>query len=318
MNLVTLFTLFQSVLSIPLLSLNSTYMDRYNGYIKEYNKEFSYDNFNTFKKNIMIIDETNSQNKSYTLEINNIADRGNFNTMIYKPKNDHQEYYNFTDIIVPFSVDWRKEDAVTDVKNQGHCGGCWAFSTTGSIEGLIAIKTGSLFNISEQQLIDCSVEGNHGCEGGIMEYGYKYVINNKGLCSEKEYPYIGQDGQCQSCKNVVSIDNYSDITPNDEKVLKRAVAQQPVSVAIQANLSSFQLYSGGVYSDPNCGDKLDHGVLVVGYGHDLIHGMDYWLIKNSWGPYWGEDGYIRIQRNTETESGLCGISAQPTIPLLDN
>lgn len=317
MNLLTIFTLFQSTFSIP-LSLNSTFMNKYNQYIQEYNKNFSYDHFQIFKKNKIIIDDFNSNNESYTLELNQFADRNNFHSEIYKPNNDHQDFIHFTeDIIPPFNVDWREKNAVTNVKDQGHCGGCWAFSTTGSIEGLIAINTGKLFNISEQQLIDCSSdEGNHGCEGGIMEQGYEFVIKNNGICSEEEYPYTAIDGICQDCKNVVQINKYGDITPNNEKVLKRAVAQQPVSVAIQANLTSFQLYSKGIYSDPNCGNQLDHGVLIVGYGHDFFHGMDYWLVKNSWGPKWGEEGYIRIQRNTDTNSGLCGIAMQPTIPLL--
>ena len=316
MNILAIFTLFQSVLSVPLL-LNSTFMTEYNNYIKEYQKDFSYDHFSTFKKNRMVIDEINNGNESYTLQINQFADNDGLHSKIYKPKNDHQEYYELTNDLIPFHVDWRDKGAVTNVKNQGHCGGCWAFSTTGSIEGLIAIQSGNLFNISEQQLIDCSTsEGNHGCEGGIMEKGYQYVINNDGICSEEEYPYTAQDGECQECKSIVKISKYGDITPNSEKILKRAVAKQPVSVAIQANLSTFQLYSSGIYSDPNCGDELDHGVLVVGYGYDILHDMEYWIVKNSWGSGWGENGYIRIQRNTETKSGLCGITSQPTIPLL--
>lgn len=319
MRILTLFTFLQNIFAIP-LSLNSTYMNKYNEYITKYNKTFSYDNFELFKNRIMIIDETNTQNKSYTLGINQFMDEKYSETMIMNVKNDHKETYEVDDsMIVPFSVDWRKRNAVTEVKNQGKCGSCWAFSTTGSIEGLIAISTDKLFNISEQQLIDCSFdEGNHGCEGGIMENGYRYVINNGGICSEKEYPYTGSDGECETCQTIVSIDKYGDITPNNEKILKRAVAQQPVSAAIQANLTSFRLYSRGIYSDPECGDQLDHGILIVGYGYDILHDMEYWLVKNSWGPNWGENGYIRIQRNTDTKSGICGISTQPTIPLLKN
>lgn len=318
MNLLKLlYALIQPILSLS-LSLNSTSMNEYNQYIKDYNKDFSYENFHIFKKNKMIIDSFNSNNESYTLEINQFTDNNNFNSEIYKPNNDHQDFYIISeDLNVPSKIDWREKNAVTHVKNQGKCGGCWAFSTTGSVEGLIAINTGKLLNISEQQLIDCSSnEGNNGCEGGLMQQGYQYIIDNNGICSEEEYPYTASDGICQDCKNIVQINKYGEITPNSEKVLKRAVAQQPVSVAIQANLTSFQLYSRGVYSDPNCGDQLDHGVLIVGYGHDLFHGMDYWLVKNSWGPKWGENGYIRIERNTNSPSGLCGIAMQPTIPLL--
>ena len=186
------------------------------------------------------------------------------------------------------------------------------FSTTGSIEGIVSIKTGELFNISEQELVDCSSDyGNNGCEGGLMDNGFKYVIDN-GLCSEKEYPYEAVDGNCKRCKSVVDIKNYHDIESN-EKVLKRAVSQQPVSVAIQANLSSFRFYSDGVYSDPMCGDGLDHGVLIVGYGYDLMLNKEYWIVKNSWGEDWGENGYIRIERNSNKEGGMCGITLQASI-----
>ena len=151
-----------------------------------------------------------------------------------------------------------------------------------------------------------------------MDQGFKYIIDNGGICSEEEYPYTGMDGMCNDngCNPVVQIKKYGDIIRKNESILKIAVAQQPVSVAIQANLTSFQLYSSGVYSDPDCGVQLDHGVLVVGYGHDRNVGLDYWLVKNSWGPGWGENGYIRIQRNIENETGLCGISMITSIPLL--
>ena len=234
--------------------------------------------------------------------------------LIYQPSNSS---YGGEDKngIPPFSTDWREKDVITNVKNQGKCGSCWSFSATGSIEAIHAIKTGTLLNISEQQLIDCSVDyGNHGCQGGSMDNAFKYVIDN-GLCSEEDYPYQGIEEQCMDCKGIINISDYKDVIPNNEGILKRVVNQQPVSVAIQANLKSFQLYSSGIYSDPSCGTQLDHGVLIVGYGHDMYHNMDYWIVKNSWGPLWGENGYIRIQRNIENSSGLCGIAMQPSIPI---
>tara|TARA_B100000575_G_C23071592_1_gene617257 strand:- start:406 stop:1284 length:879 start_codon:yes stop_codon:yes gene_type:complete len=292
-------------------------MDQYNQFIDTYDREFSYDNFEVFKKNVEYIEEFNRQNHSYQLEVNQFADMNDFNFNMSLPKIKNEYYKLNDDIIVPEEVDWRKENAVTHVKNQGHCGGCWAFSTTGSVEGIVAIKTGKLLNISEQQLIDCSTqEGNHGCGGGIMDYGFQYIIDNNGICSENDYPYQAMDGQCQECNPIVQINKYGNVFPRNEKILKRAVAQQPVSVAIQANLTSFRLYSNGVYSDFNCGTQLDHGVLIVGYGNDEVSGNDYWLVKNSWGPGWGENGYIRILRGTEKKSGLCGIAIQPCIPLL--
>ena len=279
-------------------------MNKYNSFIEKYNKEFSFEKFEIFKENVKFINYHNDNN--YNLEINKFADEIIHNDNIFTKKQNPNIIIFNNDTLVPLEKDWRKENAVTSVKNQGNCGSCWAFSTTGSIEGIVSIKTGELFNISEQELVDCSSDyGNNGCEGGLMDNGFKYVIDN-GLCSEKEYPYEAVDGNCKRCKSVVEIKNYHDIESN-EKVLKRAVSQQPVSVAIQANLSSFRFYSDGVYSDPMCGDGLDHGVLIVGYGYDLMLNKEYWIVKNSWGEDWGENGYIRIERNSNKEGGMCGI-----------
>lgn len=309
--------LFLSVISffniVTGLSINSTYMNQYIDYIKYYKKDFFYDNFLIFKDNLQLIE--NHKNKSYDLEINQFSDQKiSFTNILYQPSNTTYKGDNIN-VTVPFSIDWRQKDVITNVKNQGNCGSCWSFSATGAIEAIHAISTRNIINISEQQLIDCSGNyGNQGCNGGSMDNAFKYVIDN-GLCSEKEYPYTAQLGECQKCKSIVNISDFKDILPNNEEILKRVVHQQPVSVAIQANLPSFQSYKSGVYSDPSCGKQLDHGVLIVGYGHDFFHNMDYWIVKNSWGPHWGEKGYIRIQRNIDEDSGLCGIAMQPSIPI---
>lgn len=310
-----IFSFFTLINSVYPLEVNSTYMYTYLDYVKEHNKVFNYDNFLTFKNNIEFIQKHNNNNHSYVLEINQLSDQKiSSNPIIYQPTNTT---YGGEDknIILPPSTDWRKKDIITNVKNQGRCGSCWSFSATGSIEAIHAIKTGNLLNISEQQLVDCSGNyGNKGCQGGSMDSAFKYVIDN-GLCSEEEYPYEGTEEKCMGCKEIINITDYKDVIPNNEDILKRVVNQQPVSVAIQANLKSFQLYSSGIYSDPSCGTQLDHGVLIVGYGNDMFHNMDYWIVKNSWGPQWGENGYIRIQRNIENNSGLCGIAMQPSIPI---
>jgi len=310
-----IFSFFTLINSVYPLEVNSTYMYTYLDYVKEYNKVFNYDNFLTFKNNIEFIQKHNNNNHSYVLEINQLSDQKiSSNPIIYQTTNTT---YGGEDknIILPPSTDWRKKDIITNVKNQGRCGSCWSFSATGSIEAIHAIKTGNLLNISEQQLVDCSGNyGNKGCQGGSMDSAFKYVIDN-GLCSEEEYPYEGTEGKCMVCKDVINISDYKDVIPNNEDILKRVVNQQPVSVAIQANLKSFQLYSSGIYSDPSCGTQLDHGVLIVGYGNDMFHNMDYWIVKKKWGPQWGENGYIRIQRNIENNSGLCGIAMQPSIPI---
>lgn len=272
--------------------------------------------------NSFFVNHHNSLNLSYKVEENIFKDR-NYTNEFYLSENHYvQNSFNQkldfrSDELIPNNFDWREKNAVSSVKNQGDCGGCWAFSATGAIEGLVSIKKNVLYNLSQQELIDCSSNyGNHGCEGGSMNLAFQYVVDN-GLCLNISYPYEGIDDNCEKkdCKSVVKINNYTNIVNNDEKVLKRAVYQQPVSVAIQANKRSFQLYHSGIYSDLDCGTQLDHGVLLVGYGYDLFHDMDYWIIKNSWGKTWGEEGYIRIQRNIDDPRGLCGVAMQPSIPL---
>ncbi len=216
---------------------------------------------------------------------------------------------------VPASVDWRNEQAVTSVKDQGQCGSCWTFSATGAIEGAWAISTGQLIDLSEQEMVDCATGiayGSHGCNGGIMEGAFKFVIAN-GQCSLASYPYTAKDGTCQKCTAVAKITSCSDVKPNDQISLKAAVAQQPVAVAIEADTRYFQSYSSGILTSTSCGTTLDHGVLVVGYGEE--NGQKYWLVKNSWGTSWGDKGYVKIARSESTnDEGICGIAMDPSFP----
>eukprot|EP00455_Lapot_gusevi_P026307 TRINITY_DN2777_c0_g1_i2.p1 TRINITY_DN2777_c0_g1~~TRINITY_DN2777_c0_g1_i2.p1 ORF type:complete len:275 (+),score=116.30 TRINITY_DN2777_c0_g1_i2:205-1029(+) len=234
---------------------------------------------------------------------------------IYRAANAAPFHANAT---IPATVDWVAKGAVTPVKNQQQCGSCWAFSTTGSIEGAWFLAKGKLVSLSEQQLVDCSqAEGNQGCNGGLMDQGFQYVEQN-GLCTEDSYPYTAQDGQCASsnCTSVVQISSFKDVAQNNEDALAQAVAQQPVSVAIEADQSGFQFYSGGVF-DGQCGTNLDHGVLVVGYGTDSASGELYWKVKNSWGASWGDQGYIKLVRRTGSgQPGQCGIAMQPSYPIV--
>jgi len=264
------------------------------------------------------ITKHNSENHSY------VVGENRFINVTYNDEFIHMNHYNYEKIkynIVDFddlnkySVDWRNETKVSSVKNQGECGGCWAFSSVGAIESAWAIKHNILYDLSEQELIDCSSK-NNGCEGGSMDLAFQYVIEN-GLCSNVSYPYTAQDGSCDdNCKTLVQISNYSDILENSEKMLALAVQHQPVSVAIQANKRSFQMYQSGIYSDIDCGFELDHGVLLVGYGYDKKYDMDYWIVKNSWSTSWGENGYIRIQKGINDERGLCGIAMAPSVPIV--
>lgn len=217
----------------------------------------------------------------------------------------------------PESVDWRSKGAVTPVKNQQQCGSCWAFSATGSMEGANFIKNGNLVSLSEQQLVDCSgPQGDKGCFGGIMDSAFRYVIQNGGIDSESDYPYSARTGSCSTSKaqkHAVKLTSFQDVPPNDEGQLESAVAQQPVSVAIEADQPNFQFYKSGVF-DAACGTQLDHGVLVVGYGAD--NGKPYWIVKNSWGEGWGNNGYIWIAKNIQKKEGQCGIAMQPSFPIV--
>jgi len=216
------------------------------------------------------------------------------------------------------AVDWRDHNAVTPVKNQGQCGSCWSFSSTGAMEGNLAVESGSLVSLSEKMLMDCSTE-NHSCEGGLMDYAFKFVIENGGIDSESDYPYVAQDGTCdlgKRAKHVATFSGYQDVPENNADQLAAAVSKQPVSVAIQANREEFQLYSGGVLDSARCGYQLDHGVLVVGMTDESnTEFPNAWIVKNSWGGSWGVEGYIYISRETDTDRrGICGILEDPSYP----
>lgn len=216
------------------------------------------------------------------------------------------------------SVDWSSKGAVTPVKDQGQCGSCWAFSTTGSVESATYLSTGKLPSLSEQELVDCAGFPNMGCNGGSMASAMSWISRNGGLCSESDYPYTsgdGSKGSCakSSCSAAASVSGKTSVSASNEDALAAAVEQQPVSVAIEADQRAFQLYSSGVFTS-SCGTNLDHGVLAVGFGTD--GGQDYWKVKNSWGSSWGENGYIRLGRGSEfnSGSGQCGIAMQPVFP----
>jgi C1A family cysteine protease len=219
----------------------------------------------------------------------------------------------------PIAIDWRQKGAVTSVKDQGQCGSCWTFSSTGAVEGAWAISTGQLVDLSEQELVDCAKGtsyGSHGCNGGQMEGAFKYIIEH-GQCADASYPYTSgvtkTGGTCQKCSSVAHISSCSDVKPNDQISLKAAVAQQPIAIAIEADTRYFQSYSSGILTSSSCGTNLDHGVLIVGYGTE--NGQDYWIVKNSWGNTWGDKGYVKIARSSSTnDPGVCGIAMDPSFP----
>lgn len=222
---------------------------------------------------------------------------------------------------LPDYVNWIAMGGVTPVKNQGACGSCWAFSTTGALEGAKYVKTGELVALSEQNLLDCDHK-DLGCSGGLMDNAFKFDEKSGGLCSEADYPYEAVQGKVcnpMNCTDVPGseVETFYDVPPADEKSLLAAIASQPISVAIQADQFAFQFYKGGVLTDDSCGDNLDHGVLAVGYGSDLDTNEPYFLVKNSWGETWGEEGYIRLSRNSKGENGMCGILKMASYPVVE-
>ncbi|EZG57133.1 putative cathepsin L-like cysteine protease [Gregarina niphandrodes] len=224
---------------------------------------------------------------------------------------------------LPDSFNWIDHQCVTPVKNQQHCGSCWAFSSTGSLEGAYCAQTGRLVSLSEQQLVDCArKEGTMGCSGGFMDNAYQYVIDNGGICTEEAYPYEGVDTHACRASNctasMVKVRGMMDLPAHDEKAMRAAlVLYGPVAVAIEADRPVFQFYHTGVMK-LKCGKHLNHAVLAVGYGTDAKTGEHYWLVKNSWGDRWGDLGYIKLTRDHHRFSGECGILLAPVVPLIDS
>jgi cathepsin L len=216
---------------------------------------------------------------------------------------------------LPDEVDWRTNGYVTPVKNQGHCGSCWAFSTTGSVEGQYYRKNKKLVSLSEQQLVDCSRSfHNMGCSGGLMDNAFEY-LEKFGLEQESDYGYIAQDAHCHydAKKIVTKIHGYTDVDHGSEVQLQQALATVgPVSVAIDAGQHSFQFYRHGVYNEMACSStRLNHGVLAVGYGTE--DGVDFFLVKNSWGTVWGQSGYIKMSRGKNNQCGIASMASYPNL-----
>jgi len=314
------------------LFAESEYQFLFSKWIAQHNKKYNHENFfyryTVFKHNMDHIVSHNKKGKTYTMAMNAFGDQtpeefksthtgyNRVDNSLLRAKNAPAKPLRHVHIPKGASVDWRTKNAVTPVKNQQQCGSCWAFSATGSMEGAHALKTGKLVSISEQQLVDCSqAQGNQGCNGGLMDQAFQYVITNGGLCTEKAYPYKAMDGTCQTTcdKSATTISSFVDVPNDEEKSLMSAVTTiGPVSIAIEADQQVFQFYSGGVLDDESCGMQLDHGVLVVGYGTDSTLGADYWIVKNSWGNAWGESGYIRMVRGKNE----CGMDTEPSYPVV--
>jgi len=287
-------------------------------FVKDFNKQYPteevFDRFNTFKANLDLINAHNNGSSSWKMGINQFADLTPAEFKAYlglKPRDN--SYIRSVNVAVladspSNDIDWVSKGAVTPVKDQAQCGSCWAFSTTGSVEGAVQVKTGRLTSVSEQQLVDCAgSSGNQGCNGGLMDDAFNWIVSHRGIGSEASYPYTARDGTCKDVPSVSTISGYKDVQQGSEDALMNALNQQPVSIAIEADQSSFQFYKSGVFTGP-CGQQLDHGVLLVGSGSD--GGQDYWRVKNSWGASWGDHGFIRMIRGRN----MCGLSNMASYP----
>ena len=338
----TLFLVFTVFSQVSAVSIR----ERFTEWARKYDIQFYHDHhleesvLSNWIDNDIYIDYVNSQNRTYTLGHNRysgmnhveFSDLMGLRRELARPNkrlNYHSDHMNtVVDMsTIPVSIDWVEKGAVTPVKNQGQCGSCWSFSTTGALEGAFYVKNGNLVSFSEQELVDCD-NFKHGgkdmsCNGGLMDNAFSWIQQNGGLCTEEDYPYTSgttkSAGSCamKSCDTVANsqVESVYDVPASSDADMMLALSKQPVSIAIQADQQDFQLYKSGVFTG-SCGTSLDHGVLAVGYGS--LDGQDYYLVKNSWGESWGQDGYIMLGRGDEFNrgGGQCGMLLQPSYPTL--
>ena len=299
-------------------------MTEYNNYLKTFNKNYDTSNywqhFFLFNDNMRKIRYHNNENHTWKMGSNNFTDISRYEYKnIYLRTNinsQNNSIFKKVQMKIPEAIDWRAENLVTNIKDQGQCGSCWAFSAVGSIEGANARKTGNLTSLSEQNLVDCAENfGCEGCNGGWMNAAMEYVHYNHGIDSESEYPYTAVDGVCDYKKNesAAKVRSVFNISKGDDEALLHAVATiGPISVAIDAEYD-FQLYQSGIYSSTECSkESLDHGVLIVGYGV-TSSGRKYYIIKNSWGTSWGMNGYVYWDRDIPN---MCGIAQAASFPTM--
>ncbi|KAG7671093.1 hypothetical protein KSW81_004517 [Nannochloris sp. 'desiccata'] len=328
-------------------------LEAFEQWLARYNKDYVDDTLEkakrlgVFQNNVAVIAQHNSNPAStFAMAINEFADLtfeefastrlglnislgGALRDRVSKNEEHAATPFRYGDLDekdLPSEIDWREKGVVTPVKNQGMCGSCWAFSTTGSIEGINAIRTGELVSLSEQQLVSCDTSKDMGCGGGLMDFAFEYVVKNGGIDTEEDYGYWAWGLPCQTRREhdrpAVTIEGFEDVPPKDAGALKKALANQPVSVAICAS-SALQFYSTGVVNDKSCCQQLNHGVLAVGYVEEEEESEEagaggHWIVKNSWGGSWGEQGYFRLSKESNDPNGACGILQAASYPVKES
>uniref|UniRef100_A0A671RUM1 Pro-cathepsin H-like n=1 Tax=Sinocyclocheilus anshuiensis TaxID=1608454 RepID=A0A671RUM1_9TELE len=302
---------------IILLYLFKSWMSQYNN---KYEINEYYQRLQTFLENKKKIERHNAGNHKFSMGLNQFSDMTftefKKSYLLTEPQNCSATRGNHVSSNGPYPdmIDWRtKGHYVTDVKNQGACGSCWTFSTTGCLESVTAIATGKLLQLAEQQLVDCAgAFDNHGCNGGLPSHAFEYIMYNKGLMTEQDYPY--KQGECRFKPELAAafVKDVVNITKYDEMGMVDAVARlNPVSLAYEVT-SDFMHYRDGIYTSTKCHnttDMVNHAVLAVGYAEQ--NGTPYWIVKNSWGTNWGINGYFYIERG----KNMCGLAACSSYPL---
>ncbi len=295
------------------------YLHKYN---KSYNNSEYWYRYNIYEKNVNYINERNLNLTTYKLGINNFTDMTSdefssiYLNKVLNTNNVIHSNYNYSNSTIPHSLDWRASNLVTDVKNQGQCGSCWAFSAIGTLEGQHAKNTSQLVSLSEQNLVDCSWNYScDGCNGGWPDKALEYIRDNRGIDTELSYPYTGTDNTCAYNKSMSSA-NVTDVIllpQGNMTMLYDALGTVgPISVALDAE-DDFQMYDSGIFTSTSCSNTmLDHAVLAIGYGVSSSN-QTYIIIKNSWGPDWGMDGYIYF--STEIDN-MCGIAQHCSYPVV--
>ena len=310
--------------------LDTIVFQQFQKFIKKYHKKYESVNeylarYEVFKKNF--VTTFTEETKSYKTGITKFSDltKQEFAKIYLNLNYDAMAMANFEPTYAkqtnaaPTTLDWRTQNRVAAVKDQGSCGSCWAFATVANLEGLYAAKKGVIKTFSEQMLVDCDTSDS-GCNGGLMEYSFAWLKKNGGINYDSDYPYKGVKSTCKSDKSKYADfkvtgytklgSSYSTWSPVDEDEVKEFLYETgPLAIALNAD--PLQTYSSGVLdlTSSRCPTSgINHAVTLVGYGYDSSSKLDYWLVKNSWGKSWGEQGYFRIRRG----NGTCGVNCYIT------